>query len=95
MDEEEGCQQADADAFCKLKLCDKNAFATDFEVTFATSVPGFACGGKAARGTHLGDWVGMKGIHFSEDTKADNGFGNVVSNVRCSTENDPLSKYNN
>ena len=81
MDTEVGCQQADADAFCKLKFCDEDAFSTDYEVSMATyGTPGFACDG---RGKNYGDWFGMKDVYFTKDTRKTHMQGKVVSNVTC------------
>ena len=77
-----GCQKTDADAFCKLKLCDQDAFSTYYEETRATEVPGFACD---RRGEDYGDWLGIESVHFDENTKQANGFALVVSNVTCET----------
>ena len=88
VDGEEGCQEADANAFCKLTLCDGNAFATSHEVTYATYEPGFACDKK---GTNYGDWFGIPDVYFSDDTRGTHGYGKVVSNVICDTA---PGKYN-
>ena len=82
LDNQHGCQQADADAFCKLKLCDEDAFASTFEVTPATNNPGFVGG---FVGLKNGDWFGMTGVRFEEDIKRDHGSGDVVSDVTCQT----------
>ena len=82
LDNQKGCQQADADAYCKLKFCDENAFTTNFEVTEATNKPGFACDGI---GKSYGNWYGMKGVYFDDDVKSTHGAGKVVSNVVCKT----------
>ena len=87
LDNQSGCQKADADAYCKLKLCDVDAVASSFEVTISTNNPGFACNGN---GKNYGDWFGMTGVYFADDIKATHGSGQVVSNVRCQT----LGKYN-
>ena len=87
-DGEEGCQEADANAFCKLTLCDENAFATSHEVTLAIREPGFACDGRGD--VFEGSWFGINDIYFSNDTRGDHGQGYVVSNVVCDT----LGKYN-
>ena len=80
LDNQKGCQQADADAYCKLKLCDENVFATSFEVTTATNKSGFACDGY---GTNYGDWLGMTDVYFHDDIILTHGTGQVVSNVMC------------
>jgi hypothetical protein len=39
----DGCQQADADAFCKLKTGNPNSTASNFVVGLATATPGICC----------------------------------------------------
>ena len=69
-------------------MCDIDAYATEYEITLATyGTPGFACDG---RGTDYGDWVGILGVHFSQDIRKDHGQGGVVSHISCKTE----GKYN-
>ena len=87
LDDENDCQKADADAYCKLKLCDENAFAGSFEVTTATNQPGFACTGS---GMNYGNWFGMTDVYFGDDIESTHGGGKVVSNVLCQTP----GKYN-
>ena len=80
LDAQDDCQKTDADAYCKLKLCNENAVATSFDVTIATNNPGFACD---EYGTNYGDWFGMTGVHFEDNIRANHGRGSVVSNVKC------------
>ena len=82
LDNRSGCQKSDADAYCKLKLCDTKAFSSTFAVTISTNNPGFACD---TYGTNHGDWFGMTGVHFEDDIKSTHGSGSVVSNVTCLT----------
>ena len=87
-DAEEGCQEADADSFCKLTLCHEHAYATSHEVTLATREPGFACDGRGEK--FEGSWFGINDIYFSDSVRGDHGQGYVVSNVMC----DIYGKYN-
>ena len=108
LDDEWGCQQRDADAFCKLKLCEANAHAFDFEVSKIPrpppakdgkkkGIPGFICNRSNKKGKNLGDWFGMKNVYFAENTFAANGGVSAVTNVRCRTSgkcfNDELKIY--
>ena len=83
LDKQLGCQHSDANAYCKLKLCDKDAFATSFTLTPATHTPGFACDGV---GVDYGDWFEITGVHFADDIKTEHGENSnvkVISNVTC------------
>jgi hypothetical protein len=42
-DEKEGCQQADADAFCRLKMDDPRSTARSFDISLITTDPGVCC----------------------------------------------------
>ena len=79
-----GCDQRDADAFCRLKNCDSTSIAIRYEVTPARNIPGFACRGI---GEDLGvtTWItGMVHVHFVTDIRANHGGGDIVSNIECS-----------
>ena len=86
MDKQDGCQQTDADVFCRLALCDEMAYAVTYKETSVSNVPGFSCPGVAS---NYGNWVGFVDVHLAKDMKAAHGAGKVVSNVQCSTS----SKY--
>ena len=84
LDKTRGCQQSDADAYCKLKLCNVEAHAISFDIGGATKEPGFSCDNS---GKNLGDWFGIKGVWFHEDVGTSNCGGTctegVVRNVKC------------
>ena len=80
-----GCQQSDADAFCKLTMCDETAVAVSYELGKASSKPGFACDG---RGTDMGEWFGIPNIHFDSNILSSNGNGRVIKNVVCESLED-------
>ena len=89
-----GCQQADADGYCKLKNCDEYAFASSFDLDMISTVedamtPGFGCEyGKDDNGPfdkYEGTWFGIKDVHFSTGTAETHGNGQVVRNVVCDT----------
>ena len=89
LDSEEGCQKSDADAFCKLYLCDENAFASKFSLAQATNDPGFSCKG---HGTNYGNFFGMSDVHFTKDVLGDHiNWGRmsnsdpVVTDITCKT----------
>ena len=80
LDDEEGCQKSDADAYCKLKLCDPDATSTNFRIMEDSNNPGFACRG---HGRNLGNWFGMKDVWFKEDIRSSHYGGSVVTEVSC------------
>ena len=82
-----GCQQKDADAYCKLKMCDSSAIATGFDVKIAMNGPGFTCN----KGDNLGDFFGMNNIYYDEDILGSHGAGETVQNVICSKGNSHFS----
>ena len=88
LDTQEGCQKADADAFCKLKLCSGSSYASSYAVSKSTHDPGFGCPNAAASqegDEDYGDWFGMVGVKFEDDIKAVYGYGDVISDVMCLT----------
>ena len=109
LDDVSGCQQADADAFCKLKLCDEHANATDYEVTTSTyDTPGFACDFSRREHKNMeefelvyeGTLFGITDIYFTNSSGHTHGTkGDVVSNVICQTSGkyncclDPINNY--
>ena len=100
LDDVRGCQQADADAFCKLKLCNKHAKATTYEVTNSTyDIPGFACALSRRERKNMEDFellqegilFGITDIYFTNSSGHTHGTEeHVVSNVICQTS----GKYN-
>ena len=86
-----GCQKTDADAYCKLKLCDDHAISTGFNVATTTNHPGFACTGV---GINYGNWMGIKKVYFDDDILSSHGDGEVVSNVTCRSKYDFLKRTN-
>ena len=90
-EEEAGCQQYDADVYCKLKSCDENAVAISYQVTFTIPEPGFSCDG---RGRNLGDWLGISDVYFADNSrKINGGSGQVVSHVICGTKGNKYKFY--
>ena len=95
LDSESGCQESDANAFCKLKLCDENAIATSFKVTKATdNTTGFACDFSRKRRKNIkefeavyeGTWFGITDVSFTNNigvTQGSGRKGDVVSSVTC------------
>lgn len=83
-----GCDQLDADAFCKLKTDNVNSTATSFTTTTALPQPGFACPFIAAA-TDLG--TPFRGVSPSsgpvryQDSSilANHGAGIVINSVVC------------
>ena len=88
IDNEHGCQSDDADAYCRLKNCNKNAYAESFETIPASNSPGFSCRGVGKRftranGTMIFPYHGISDFNLVKDVKASHGEGNVVTNVIC------------
>ena len=86
LDNEHGCHQADADAFCKLSLCDGNAKAKEKgykKIKAPKGVPGFSCGRRGKK--HTGIWFGIKDVRYAPDVRRTNGWTDVVSNIECVT----------
>ena len=90
LDNEYGCQIDDADAYCRLKLCNKNATAIHFDVLPAQNQSGFACRGigtrfsRSVNGSKFG-YHGFLDFNYVDDMKTSHGEGNVVTNVTCGT----------
>ena len=80
IDHTPNCQSTDADAFCKLKLCDEDAYAISHKVGIAKFNPGFTCDKQAK---NFGDWLGMNNVRFSENVKNEYFTGSAVLNVTC------------
>ena len=77
------CQKTDADAYCKLKFCDKEAYAISFNISKALYEPGFACN---HRGKNFGKYFGIYNVWFEDDVGSTHGLRvdtQVVSNVKC------------
>jgi len=80
-----GCDQTEADRFCKLKLDDPDAVATSFDTTTALAEPGFACAN-----SNLGTPVDMASRGVTEPIAyqdssilANHGAGVVIVNAVC------------
>ena len=82
LDDEYGCQQEDADAFCRLKNCDVQSHSLSFNVSLSTNTPGFSCRGI---GKNFGKVIGISDVHFVTDIKSTHGTGDVVTNITCKT----------
>jgi hypothetical protein len=82
-----GCDQADADIYCKLRTGSPTSVATTFQVITALPLPGFACPGFSAASVNLGPKP-LRGVNVNvwyQDTSilANHGPGLVVSNANC------------
>jgi hypothetical protein len=85
-----GCQQEDADAFCKLKLNDPKAVATSFVLGTAAAAPGICCPRTPPLTgcVELGPTLSRLGITVPvsvTDTSlsGSHGAGQVINNVVC------------
>ena len=81
LDNVPGCQQLDADAFCKLQSCDKDAFARSYAVTLVRKMRnqlGFTCQGFGKTYSYFGmtEFQFGKIDQYYED-------GDAVTNVSC------------
>ena len=83
-----GCQEEDANAFCKLKLCDETAFPLPGTIkgvdkrVYATNDWGFACDMiKVGDGVtnHVGPFVGIKDVKVDTNVLEHHGRGSVVT----------------
>eukprot|EP00964_Phaeocystis_antarctica_P126643 scaffold90303_cov68-Phaeocystis_antarctica.AAC.1 len=77
-----GCQQADADDYCKLHNCCTTSVATSWDNLVATNVPGFSCG-EHDYGENKGDWFGIPNIHTEADVLSTHGPGASITNAVC------------
>ena len=83
-DNEYGCQEADADAFCRLKFCNNSVYARNFSVTTVSNVNGFSCKGIGIRfKENIRSLQKMGDIYFSNAMIDTLGEGYVVANVTC------------
>ena len=86
-----GCDQADADVFCKLLKGDPNAKALSFQVMTAQAVGGFSCQAIGNYGTPLGpipeygvNLATNGGVRYQATSiLANHGAGDVIVNPVC------------
>ena len=87
LDKTPGCQQSDADAYCRLKLCKAEAKAISYDIGATTNHPGFGCQKWNPRSKNFGAWLGINDVWFYEDMSVSYYCGNcddaVVRNVIC------------
>jgi large repetitive protein len=79
-----GCDQADADIFCKLRTGNPSSTATRFSITTAQPVPGFSC---PFAGTQIGT-LPLRGVlvnvaYQDSSILANHGPGTVIINPVC------------
>jgi hypothetical protein len=83
----QGCDQADADIFCKLKTGSTTSTATAFTTGVATAQPGFCCPG-GGYGQNLGTMpeygVNLNVWYQGTSLQANHGSGTVITSVTCS-----------
>ncbi len=84
-----GCQQEDADAFCKLKTGKATSVATSFVLSTAATVPGICCpSSPAPTGCKALGKLPLRGVMVDvsiDDTslRASHGGGTVITEVVC------------
>lgn len=81
-----GCDQTEADRFCKLKLDNPDAVATSFTTTTALAEPGFGCYFGAQYGTQID--MTSRGVtetirYQDSSILANHGPGTVIDSVVC------------
>lgn len=89
----DGCQQADADALCKLKTDNPNSSAISFDIVTALRAPGICCPPPTLDDPGLLDCVQLgalsdRGVSLvvsvhDTDLRSTHGAGLVVTNVVC------------
>ena len=85
----DGCDQADADVFCKLKTRSANAYAIRYKKgARPLEEGGYACSMPNTQWGHpIGSWpaAGIREIRFQEtNIRTNHGDGEVVYDVECS-----------
>lgn len=81
----EGCDQADADIYCKLVTGNPNSVANSFLLNVASDAPGFSCPGFGANlGTLPAFGVNVNVWYQDSSIFANHGAGVVVTQVACS-----------
>ena len=84
LDNEHGCQASDADAFCRVKLCQKDVYAKHYTITDASNQNGFSCAGIGTRfSREYQKYQGFDEIYFTNDMRSSHGVGNIVTNITC------------
>ena len=84
LDNEYGCQASDADAFCRIKLCQKDVYAKNYTITDASNQNGFSCAGIGTRfSREYKKYQEFDEIYFTNDMRSSHGVGNIVTNISC------------
>jgi hypothetical protein len=88
-DRKEGCQQEDADAFCRLKMDDFRATARSFDVKNTTANPGICCPTAARVCAPVGNF-GNRGVDVNvlstDDLASSHGTKASITNLVCTGE---------
>lgn len=81
----QGCDQADADTFCRLKTGRPDTYAVRFRVEKALPTGGFPCA-MPSYGHSLGPWPegGFADVRYQDTSILQNhGAGDVIADVEC------------
>jgi hypothetical protein len=83
----QGCTQANANIFCKLKTGNPNSTATAFTTTTALAQPGFSCPANNGTNVDIGP-LPLRGVNqdvYYQDSSilANHGAGTVINSVTC------------
>ena len=79
-----GCDQPDADLFCKLKTGNPASVATSFSLGLVLDAPGFTCPGIGTQVPNLGGrGIGVAMYYSDESLLSTHGDGQAITNVVC------------
>ena len=79
-----GCDQPDADLFCKLKTGSPLSVATSFSLGMVQDAAGFTCPGIGTQAPNLGGrGIGVAMYYSDESLLSSHGDGQSITNVVC------------
>lgn len=79
-----GCDQEDADMFCRLKLRSKTAHAASFGVHEASSKPGFCCLDGVMLGPFLELGIDVELCYSGQGLSDAHSGGKAIDQIECS-----------
>ena len=81
----DGCDQADADVYCRLVRGDPNSVAISFQVVGTQNAPGFACPNNAVNLGAFPEYGVANNVWYEDaNVAATHNGGLVVANINCS-----------
>ena len=79
-----GCDQPDADLFCKLKTGSPLSVATSFSLGMVQDAAGFTCPGIGTQAPNLGGCGNGVAMYYSDESLlSSHGDGQSITNVVC------------